>query len=558
MAPKLSTDSTPAQEHVEESVRTVEPVLDDAIQSWKRLREDANLATKDEHSTTFLQSVRRYPKAVAWSAVVTLSIIMDGYDTALMGSLFGFPAFQKTFGAEVGDTGKYTLSAPWQMAIGMANSVGNVFGIALNGVLSDRYGHKPVLLGGLVSLTGLIFIQFFARSVSVLFAGQLLCGVPWGVFTTLAPAYASEVVPLVLRSYLETWVVCCWGIGQLLSYAVLFSLNDREDRWAYRIPFAVQWVWPVLIIPLAVFCPESPWWYVRRGRYDEAERSAARLASAPTGEMARQDARRAVALMIETNKLEQDMCRDTSYLACFRGTDLRRTEIACVSWGSQIFTGFVIQAYAAYFFQQAGLSPKDSFKMTLGMGGLHLVCNMASAMLTGNYGRRWLYLAGCLVLALLMFVLGFLAIGPQNSTFGFATSAVYLVWFGVWCLTLGPLPYVINGEVSSTRLRSKTLALARGTYLALGIVNSVVTPYILNPEWANWRGKAGFLTGGLTLVSFAWAFFRLPETGRRTFEELDILFSEKGITARTFGKAVIHRDGDEIRVTGPHLGNTGD
>jgi SP family general alpha glucoside:H+ symporter-like MFS transporter len=53
-----------------------------------------------------------------------------------------------------------------------------------------------------------------------------------------------------------------------------------------------------------------------------------------------------------------------------------------------------------------------------------------------------------------MMLLGFLALGPQTQAFGFATSATFLVWFGVWCLTLGPLPYVIIGEVSSTRLRS--------------------------------------------------------------------------------------------------------
>jgi SP family general alpha glucoside:H+ symporter-like MFS transporter len=78
-----------------------------------------------------------------------------------------------------------------------------------------------------------------------------------------------------------------------------------------------------------------------------------------------------------------------------------------------------------------------------------------------------------------------------------------------------------------------------------------VAPYILNPQWANWRGKAGFLTAGLTMVSFTWAFFRLPETGKRTFEELDILFTEKGMTARKFSKAVILREGENTTVKGP-------
>ncbi|KPM44138.1 hypothetical protein AK830_g2473 [Neonectria ditissima] len=552
MATRHSIDSKHGTQHVEASTRATHSPSNDQVEGDTKLKADAILATEDEHSTTFLQATKRYPKAVAWSAVVSLCIIMDGYDTALMGTLFGFPAFQKKYGHEIGDTGKFTLSAPWQMALGMGSPVGNVIGITLNGYLTDRFGHKPVLQGGLLSLTALIFIQLFAPTVKVLFVGQLLCGIPWGLFTVMAPAFASEVAPLVLRSYLETWVVACWGIGQFFSYAVLFSLNDKEGQWAYRIPFAVQLIWPVIIFPLATFCPESPWWLVRTGRYQQAEKSVLRLTSAPTLELAKQQAKQSVALMIQTNNLEQDISKDTSYLACFTGVDRWRTEVASVSWGIQILTGFVIQGYATYFFQQAGLSSDDSFKMTLGIGGIHLVCNLASAALSGNYGRRTLFLSGCVVLALLMFLIGFLALGPQTAAFGFATSAVYLVWFGVWCLTIGPLPYVINGEVSATRLRAKTLAIARGTYLVLNVINSVVAPYILNPEWANWRGKTGLLTGGLTVLSLIWAYFRLPETRGRTYEELDILFAEKHMTARKFSKAAINREIDGIVVTGPH------
>lgn len=539
-------------EHLEGHIHRVDTPDDDFGNDWAKVTADATSATADEHNTTFLEAVKRYPKAAAWSGVVSLCIIMDGYDTALMGGLFGFPAFQKKYGQEIGDTGKYTLDAQWQMALGMGATVGNVIGITLNGYLADRFGHKKVLHAGLFVLTGLIFIQVFAPSVEVLLVAQIFCGIPWGMFTTMAPAFASEVAPVVLRSYLETWVVICWGIGQFFSYAVLFSLNGWTSRWAYRIPFAVQWVWPVIIVPLAAFCPESPWWLVRKGKYDAAERSVMRLTSAKTKEIRRERAKKAVALMIETNELEKDISKDTSYLACFKGTDLRRTEIAAATWGIQILTGFVIQGYATYFFQQAGLNASDSFKMTLGQGGIHLVCNMLSAALTGNYGRRKLFLCGCVVLTMLMIVIGGLAFAHQSSAMGFATSAVYLVWFAVWCLTIGPLPYVINGEVSSTRLRSKTIAIARGTYLVLNIVNSVVSPYILNPLKGNWRGKTGLLTAGLTVISFTWAYLRLPETGGRTYEELDILFNEK-LPARKFSKAVVYREGDTFRVSETHL-----
>ncbi|KAI9157979.1 Maltose permease [Paramyrothecium foliicola] len=553
MATKHANRDHGGTQHIEQSVRHLGDCSNDhgAGDDWDRIRADASWATEDEHATNFLQAAKRYRKAVWWSAVISLCIIMDGYDTALMGSLFGFPAFQKKYGHEIGDTGKYNLAAPWQMALGMASPLGNVIGITLNGFLTDHFGHKIVLQIGLLSLSCLIFIQFSAPNVQTLLVGQLLCGIPWGIFTTMAPAFASEVAPLVLRSYLETWVVCCWGIGQFFSYAVLFTLNDWDSQWAYRIPFALQWIWPVLITPLAIICPESPWWLVRKGRYAKAEQNVLRLMSQSEEENVQEQAKKSVALMIRTNELEKEINQDTSYVACFQGTDLWRTEIAATAWGSQILTGFAIQGYATYFFQQAGLSANDSFKMTLGIGAIHLVCNLSSAVLSGNYGRRRLFLCGCASLAVFMFLIGFLALGPHNSTFGFATSAVYLAWFGIWCLTLGPLPYIINGEVSSTRLRAKTIVIARGTYLVLNIINSVVTPYILNPEWANWRGKTGHLTGTLTVISFIWAYFRLPETRGRTYEELDVLFADSHMTARKFSNAKIEWNGDIASVVYP-------
>jgi SP family general alpha glucoside:H+ symporter-like MFS transporter len=302
----------------------------------------------------------------------------------------------------------------------------------------------------------------------------------------------------------------------------------------------------VIITPLAIVCPESIWWLV----YAKAEQNILRLMSHSGEENVQEQAQKSVALMICTNELEKEMKQDTSYVACFQGTDLWRTEIAAMAWGSQILTGFAIQGQATYFFKQADLSANDSFEMALGIGAIHLVCNLGSAVLSGNYGRRRLFLCGCASLAVFMFLIGFLALGPHNSTLGFATSAVYLAWFGIWCLTLGPLPYIINGEVSSTRLRAKTIVIARSTYLVLNIINNV-TPYILNPEWANWRGKTGYLTGTLTVISFVWAYFRLPETGGRTYEELDVLFADSHMTARRFSNAKIEWNGDIASVVYP-------
>lgn len=79
-------------------------------------------------------------------------------------------------------------------------------------------------------LSAFIFITFFAPSQAVLLVGQLLCGLPWGVFATTAPAYASEILPLPLRVYFTSYTNMCFIIGQLIGAGVLSGLQSRTDE----------------------------------------------------------------------------------------------------------------------------------------------------------------------------------------------------------------------------------------------------------------------------------------------------------------------------------------
>ncbi|KAL2856505.1 general substrate transporter [Aspergillus pseudoustus] len=517
----------PQDEHVEMVSSQVERGLNQ--DGPLKLEDRAYLATENEHSMTVWEALRRYRKACLWSMAFSLTIIMDGYDTAILGSLQAFPAFKYKFGHQVGDTTDWQLNPRWQVAIGLSNPLGNLIGVYINSFLTERIGHRKALLGTLTYLIGIIFITFFAKSVEMFFVGSLLSGFAWGVFTTMAPAYASEVCPVVLRSYLETWVVVCWGLGQFVSFGLLKAFSSKErDYWAWRIPIGVQWAWPVIIIPLIIFAPESPWWLVRKGRVEAAERSVQRLSTADTHE-----AKQAVALMVHTNNLEMAEHQGTGILDCFKGNNLWRTEIACAAWTIQQLSGFVVSGYGTYFFQQAGLKTEDAFSMSVGQAGIHLVCNLVALPIHGRYGRRPLFLIGIVGMSITWFIIGFVALAPPSSAQGFAESAIYLLWYCVYQITVGPGAYIIVSESSTTRLRSHTISLARNCYNITSILNSVVGPYILNPTAGNWKGKCGFLTGGILVVCFFWAFFRLPEMRGRTFEELDILFA-RGLSAREF------------------------
>lgn len=55
----------------------------------------------------------------------------------------------------------------------------------------------------------------------------------------------------------------------------------------------------------------------------------------------------------------------------------------------------------------------------------------------------------------------------------------------------------------------------------------------MNPNAWNLRGYTGFVWGTTALLTFVWAYFRLPESRNRSYEELDILFAKK-VPARKF------------------------
>lgn len=57
---------------------------------------------------------------------------------------------------------------------------------------------------------------------------------------------------------MTSWVNLCWVIGGLISTGILRGLVDLGNEWSYRIPFALQWIWPIPIIIATLLCPESP------------------------------------------------------------------------------------------------------------------------------------------------------------------------------------------------------------------------------------------------------------------------------------------------------------
>ncbi|KAH8812602.1 general substrate transporter [Xylogone sp. PMI_703] len=501
------------------------------------LATDAQIAADAERQMGLWQGIKKYRKAVAWSILISASTTMDGYDTGFLTSLFGLPAFRKDFGYP--RNGGYEIPASWQSAIGNSSNIGIFIGVLINGWLTEHIGHRKILMGSYILITALIFIPFFAPSLAVLLTGEILCGLVWGQFSITGATYASEVCPLALRAYLTSYINITWIIGQLIAACVMRGVSGLSSHWAYKIPFAVQWVWPLPLLVGVYFAPESPWWLVRKGRLDEADGALKRL----TKDV---DTRKTLAMMVHTDRLEQTYESGTTYFDCFKGVDRRRTEIACMAWAVQVLFGLPMNAYDTYFFEQAGLSTSQAFDLNVGDRLIAVTGTALSWVMLTYFDRRHIYMIGLSINITLLICIGFSALSSTTGS-SWAQSILLMFWPFLTSLTIGSTAFSIVSEVSSTRLRSKTIALARNTFNLLNVIFGAVMPYLFNPDEANLKGKAAFIFVFLGLCCFVYVFFRLPELKNRTYEELDILFMTK-VKARDFKKTEVRAYQEDVEM----------
>lgn len=114
-------------------------------------------------------------------------------DIVLVTSLFAQQAFNEKYGTFSSVSQNYQIPASYQSALGVAPTIGAIFGALFNGWLTQKLGYKKVLLFSLGLMVSFTFVLFFAKSLPTLVAGLVLCGLPWGVFATTAASYASEI-----------------------------------------------------------------------------------------------------------------------------------------------------------------------------------------------------------------------------------------------------------------------------------------------------------------------------------------------------------------------------
>ncbi|TAQ83962.1 hypothetical protein B7494_g7721 [Chlorociboria aeruginascens] len=517
---------------------------------------EAKDATDREHDISMTQILRLHKKAIAYSLIFSTSIIMEGYDTALMGSFFGFPPFQNRFGTETDMSpdeaaGAKIIAAGWQTAILIGAQTGQLIGLGFEGWIVEKIGFRKTMLGFLTLMAATILIPFFSPGIEMFLVGSLLEGIPWGAFQAISITYASDVAPVKLRPLLTTYTNLCWVLGQLIAAGVVMGLLNCENQWAYRVPFALQWVWIPPLVLAVLIAPESPWWLLRQKGIQAAEHSLRRL----TSEDSKAIHNRAM-MMQMTDEFEKSKKVEISYLACFQGIDLRRTENSIMAFVAQSWCGPVLISLAPQIYKRAGLNDSNTYSFNVGQSGLGALGTILSWFLMQYIGRRKIYLWGLSAMAINLALIGGLDF-VQSGGAPWAIGILLMVYTFLYDLTVGPVCYCLVSEIPSSRLKIKTVAIARCFYNLTQIINSGLVPQMLSPNAWNWGPKTGLLFAGLCVVLYIWSYFRLVEPKGRTFGELDILF-DKEVSARKFAAQEVSQFSDSNTKSAGDRGRDGE
>lgn len=151
-----------------------------------------------------------------------------------------------------------------------------LIGCWLNAPLNKHWGRRgTIALSCFVAFATAIW-QAFANRWEVLIAGRFVLGLAVGAKSSTTPVYAAECAPKTIRGALTMMWQMWTAFGIMLGFAVSLIFQDVDFLGPYS-----QWRWmigvtalPPLIVGALVYCmPESPRWYMDKGRFADAFKS---------------------------------------------------------------------------------------------------------------------------------------------------------------------------------------------------------------------------------------------------------------------------------------------
>ncbi|MBV8104009.1 MAG: sugar porter family MFS transporter [Hyphomicrobiales bacterium] len=434
-------------------------------------------------------------------AVVVLAGALFGYDQGVIsGALLGI---QKAFA--VGAVALEIVTS-WV-------TLGAMFGSLAGGYVADHFGRKRALLAAAGLFIAGAAIEALAPEVPVIVVGRLVAGSGVGVAAVAAPLYAAELAPTAVRGRFVSCYQLAITIGIFGAYLVDEALAGPSG---WRAMFGVSAIAGVLLALAVLTALESPRWFAKAGRPDDARRTLVALGAGDDA-----DARLAA---IEVSLREEHETPSWSDVFAPRW----RTPLI-IGLGLAVLqqvTGInAIIYYSDSIFAAAGFTTPaaQTQATTWAIGAVNVLSTFIAIAFIDHLGRRPLLIAGLIGMGLSLTAVGFAfyhsgGASGQGSALGVVTLAALVVFIISFAFSLGPVTWTVINEIYPGEVRGRAVAVATAVNWGAAFL---VSGFFLSVVNAIGQASTFWLFAAFCAIGLVWVIVGVPETRGRSLEEIE-------------------------------------
>ncbi|CAM9014175.1 unnamed protein product [Wickerhamomyces anomalus] len=452
--------------------------------------------------------------------------ILFGYDTGTISGVLAMPYVLKHFPKDQPGVngGEGVFSSSEHSLIVSILSAGTFFGALLAPYMNDTIGRRWTLIISCAVIFNIgVILQVAAHDINLLVAGRVIGGFGVGLVSSTVPLYQSETTPKWIRGAVVSCYQFAITIGLLLASCVNKGTHNRDDSGSYRIPLAIQFLWALILSIGMIFLPETPRFFVHKGKSDEAMKSLARLRKLPADHPQ---------LVDELGEIvanyEFEMSQGTSSWAdCF---SLKNSQL------KRIFTGFAIQAFqqltginfifyfGTTFFKNSGI--KNEFTIQLVTNIVNVVATIPGIFLVDILGRRSMLIGGAIGMCTSELLIAIIGVATKSDAANKCLIAFTCIFIAFFAATWGCDAWVVIGEIFPLRTRAKSIAISTASNWLWNFAIAYATPYLVDdaPGSARLQSKVFFIWGGCNFLCILFAFLFVYETKGLSLEAVDELY----------------------------------
>ncbi|WP_030415393.1 sugar porter family MFS transporter [Streptomyces sp. NRRL S-1448] len=440
------------------------------------------------------RNARRFIVGIA--AIAALGGALFGYDTGVISG--ALPFMEAHFG----------LTSLGEGVITSALLIGAAFGSLIGGRMSDALGRRNALLwAGAVFIGGAVAVAL-SPTVPFMTVARFVLGLAVGSASVITPLYLSEVAPPHIRGRLVSFNSLMIVSGQLLAYL----LNAVLAQWAaWRGMLGLAALPAVALFAGLFFLPDTPRWYISKGRQEDAARVLGRTlpAEAVAAELARID---------QARSLEADARRGAWQE--LRTPWVRRLLLVGVGLAAvQQITGVnAVVYFAPKILASTGLGTGAAITATIAVGVVSVVATAIGMSLIDRVGRRPLLLGGLAGMTVALALLGASFHLPHSPAVSVLVLGLMVLYMAFMQATLNTGVWLLLAEMFPLRVRGLAMGAAVFVMWMVNFAVALVFPVLLDAVGAS---STFWFFGAMCVLS--WVFCRryAPETKGLALEDLE-------------------------------------